>query len=312
MLLNKYDKSNEKSVLASVTSSVSSSSGTDTRGQKLDRTLWGNHDNGDSIDETIHVNGSVYAHKFDASDDEGDEDEDKTSSEDENQYEEEEDDEGGNLYGYKLRGYEEVHGNELHVNYPNKDGAKTNVLDLLKMLVPIGSIIMHNGSITKEELLKYGWAICDGTNGTPDLKDKFIKGVTSTSEVGGTGGQSSVTLSTDNMPSHNHTATTTINVEVTNNEQTTPTNVADKYIPALDTIQEEYYDTGGSSNAIMYTGNKKGDYGLVGIKVSDLVSYAGTASGGGSATTTIGNTGGGQAFNVEPPYYALIYIQRIS
>lgn len=37
--------------------------------------------------------------------------------------------------------------------------------------VPSGSIIMWAGF--KHNVPK-GWAICDGTNGTPDLSDKFI------------------------------------------------------------------------------------------------------------------------------------------
>lgn len=35
---------------------------------------------------------------------------------------------------------------------------------------------------------KYGWAVCDGTQGTPDLRDTFIRGASATEDAGGTGG----------------------------------------------------------------------------------------------------------------------------
>ncbi|MEA2981194.1 MAG: hypothetical protein QOF09_3017 [Alphaproteobacteria bacterium] len=39
-----------------------------------------------------------------------------------------------------------------------------------------------------------GWAICDGTNGTPDLRGKFLRGVSNFADVGGTGGSDSFTI----------------------------------------------------------------------------------------------------------------------
>lgn len=40
-------------------------------------------------------------------------------------------------------------------------------------VIPIGGIVMFSGNIAS---LPSGWAFCDGTNGTPDLRDKFIIG----------------------------------------------------------------------------------------------------------------------------------------
>jgi microcystin-dependent protein len=48
-----------------------------------------------------------------------------------------------------------------------------------------------------------GWALCDGTNGTPNLIDKFIMGGT-TATVGQQGGSSTVTLVSANLPPHSH------------------------------------------------------------------------------------------------------------
>jgi hypothetical protein len=39
--------------------------------------------------------------------------------------------------------------------------------------IPIGGIIMWSGSITS---IPAGWNLCDGTSGTPDLRNRFIVG----------------------------------------------------------------------------------------------------------------------------------------
>lgn len=77
----------------------------------------------------------------------------------------------------------------------------TNIKNSIKNLqdaMPIGSIIMFNG---KAEEIPSGWAICDGTNGTPNLINKFIKG---SNIAGSTGGASQVTLSVAQLPPHKH------------------------------------------------------------------------------------------------------------
>src|SRR5690625_782038 len=51
--------------------------------------------------------------------------------------------------------------------------------------VPGGIIVMWSGTHTD---IPSGWLLCDGTNGTPDLRDRFILGATSESDIGDTGG----------------------------------------------------------------------------------------------------------------------------
>ena len=83
--------------------------------------------------------------------------------------------------------------------------------NLVNSFVPVGGIIMWSGSIADAEALT-NWAICDGQNGTPDLRDKFVLGVgssaaggTSTAAVNdGNTSSNTITLSEGQMPNHNH------------------------------------------------------------------------------------------------------------
>lgn len=62
-----------------------------------------------------------------------------------------------------------------------------------------GMIMMFNGNVAPS-----GWAICDGSGGTPDLREKFIRGANTLVPVGSTGGANDVTLSIDMIPDHTH------------------------------------------------------------------------------------------------------------
>lgn len=69
--------------------------------------------------------------------------------------------------------------------------------------VPVGGIIMW----TKTELPdNEHWAFCDGSNGTPDLRTRFVVGASNDDEykLNKTGGEAFHTLSVGEMPSHNH------------------------------------------------------------------------------------------------------------
>lgn len=76
-------------------------------------------------------------------------------------------------------------------------------------IVPMGSIIMWYGDITA---IPTGWALCDGNNGTPDLRNRFIIGATTstgtTPFTNITGSNSTIGGSKDaTLVSHNHVAT---------------------------------------------------------------------------------------------------------
>lgn len=56
-------------------------------------------------------------------------------------------------------------------------------------VVPRGGIIMWQGSI-----VPYGWALCDGDHGTPNLVDRFVVGTGLTYAIGDSGGAPGETL----------------------------------------------------------------------------------------------------------------------
>lgn len=67
--------------------------------------------------------------------------------------------------------------------------------------IPTGVIVMWSGAANA---IPSGWALCNGSNGTPDLRNRFIVGAGSTYNVGATGGADTVMLTVAQMPSHYH------------------------------------------------------------------------------------------------------------
>lgn len=64
-------------------------------------------------------------------------------------------------------------------------------------LLPKGAIIMWYGTTVPA-----GWAICDGKNETPDLRDKFVIGASETKKVNMNYGNNKITIK--NLPKHDH------------------------------------------------------------------------------------------------------------
>ena len=78
---------------------------------------------------------------------------------------------------------------------------------------PIKSIIMYNGG--QSDFTNWGylindtnWHMCNGHNGTPDLKAKFVVGyddeLSDYEEIGNTGGEETHTLTQAETPYHEH------------------------------------------------------------------------------------------------------------
>lgn len=64
--------------------------------------------------------------------------------------------------------------------------------------VPSGTILPWYGDLGS---IPTGYALCNGSNGTPDLRNRFLVGAGSSYNLGNTGGVNSVTLSKNNLPS---------------------------------------------------------------------------------------------------------------
>jgi hypothetical protein len=128
--------------------------------------------------------------------------------------------------------------------------------------------------------LPINWKVCDGTSGTPDLRDRFIIGA-GTFAAGTTGGSS--TIGVGNLPAHNHGVTD-------------PGHSHNVVLTGL-------FNNGDSGSAIVYAGQSLS--GTAGNRQSDP---------GAAQTNTTGittqNTGTGTAY--YQPYYALAYIQRVA
>ncbi|MBR6021912.1 MAG: hypothetical protein IK066_05775 [Kiritimatiellae bacterium] len=70
---------------------------------------------------------------------------------------------------------------------------------------PVGVIVIWSGAANR---IPDGWKLCDGSNGTPDLRGRFVVGYNPNdgdyNSPGKTGGEKTHTLTTDEMASHSH------------------------------------------------------------------------------------------------------------
>ena len=67
---------------------------------------------------------------------------------------------------------------------------KARLIEMSGFLVPSGVILMWGGSA---DTIPRGWALCDGTNGTPDLLDRFVVASGKNYPQGSKGGAASAT-----------------------------------------------------------------------------------------------------------------------
>ena len=75
--------------------------------------------------------------------------------------------------------------------------------------LPVGSVIMWYGAPVD---VPTGWQICNGSNGTPDLRDRFVMGAGSSASVGQTdnlanGAGNNRTVNTNSVADHRHLGT---------------------------------------------------------------------------------------------------------
>lgn len=139
------------------------------------------------------------------------------------------------------------------------ESIRADLENVMASLVPPGLISMWSGSASN---IPTGWTLCDGSKGSPDLRDKFVVGAGSTYTVGASGGEAAHTLSIAEMPAHSH---------------------------------------GVLKRSASTTSISRGE------GVTDIWDIAYHLEYGFNTE----NTGGGQAHNNLPPYYALCYIMKL-
>ncbi len=157
--------------------------------------------------------------------------------------------------------------------------------DSTGFVIPPGGIIMWSGTDVPE-----GWKLCDGSNGTPDLRSRFIVGAGQGSgnddrgerltnyPVNTTGGRKNHVLSLGEMPSHAHTIT----------------------------INQD----GAHSHAMGSRGfDTSGELGADGS--TDDTSLKTHEAGAHSHAATIHSAGGDQAHENRPPFWALAFIMKM-
>lgn len=178
--------------------------------------------------------------------------------------------------------------------------------------VPSGTIVMFHGST-----IPTGWSLCDGSNGTPDLRDRFIVGAGHDYSLGATGGSEEVALTTAQMPSHSHSITGgshshTISGgghthEVDSSKSVTAQMQACRNVPVT------------SAGSYIFGVTEKTNYsssGTLDVTINSLALTVSPATptmtcGNASPSMSVSNSGGGGSHENRPPYYALYFIMKL-
>lgn len=197
--------------------------------------------------------------------------------------------------------------------------------------LPIGTILMFDGTNWENDKTIPGWFMCDGTNNTPNLIDKFIRG---SNKSGETAGNDSVKLAPKHTPVHTHNATSTSTNTVTNNY----TKLEEKKITETTSVQSQNHthdfsykrkpddhikvDQDNTPDEYVEDNNQKETAsGTTGDNLSDHTHDVNFTIPGydpqvninvsTSTTTQIESTGEPESFSILPTYYTVIYIKKI-
>lgn len=214
----------------------------------------------------------------------------------------------------------EIIGNtDIVINDTNSETSRDRygAIDAFGMM-PLGSIIMFHGNIksdkspsgiSSDQGICDCWKLCDGSthNGitTPDLRNRFIVGANQASgdtnsdyvyKIGDKGGSNTVTLETKHLPSHNHSQSSTSGSALHRHQP---------YV--VDANDYNYnYRHGGP-----YTMGTDDRYAAGGYASNYYSNDSNASENAGNHSHSLKNTGGGDAHENRPPYYALAFIMRV-
>jgi hypothetical protein len=150
--------------------------------------------------------------------------------------------------------------------------------------LPAGVIVMWSGTLAS---IPSGWALCDGQNGTPDLRSVFVRGAAAGVDPGATGGSATHGHDYEDVVSHGHT------VDVTD-----PGHVHVETVPSLGSGPNTGFGRDTSTNNPTVT-----DYSTQSAATG--ITAATQAPAGSVATGTT------ESASSEPPFYALAFIQKL-
>lgn len=206
--------------------------------------------------------------------------------------------------------YDVIH-YETSSNIVMRPDGSTVEESLLNSDLPSGIIAMWSGAA---DAIPSGWALCDGSNNTPDLRNRFIVGAGSSYSVGNTGGSNSVTLTTAQMPSHTHGHS----LSAASGGSHTHGNSFSISMHDLK-IKTRGWGDGNSYMSVPLGGTAGSPSSDIGKTVANLtVSGSGSLSGyissagshSHSISGSISSAGSGAAHENRPPYYALCFIMK--
>ncbi len=167
-----------------------------------------------------------------------------------------------------------------------------NVNGIANAYVPRGVIVAFNGQIAD---IPAGWLLCNGSNGTPDLRSRFIVGAGQGNgndqagfrlynyNLNDAGGEQQHYLSVDEMPRHAHSGQT-------NQDGAHRHEILSDWI-----VSDDADDRGVMGHVGLDTGDDAGHTQTDGNHVHNFSTY---------------EQGGGASHNNLPPYYALVYIMK--
>ena len=161
--------------------------------------------------------------------------------------------------------------------------------DVMNSRISRGMIIAWYGTALN---VPSGWAICNGSNGTPDLRDRFIVGAGGKRESGIKGGEENVTLSVDQMPSHGHDVNVNTGAAIGRFDLW-------KVDPEASGCFSQQYIGNGIKNA--NSRNSGGDpVWRINFNIANMLN-----------SIQVNDAGGSKAHNNMPPFYALYYIMKL-
>lgn len=179
--------------------------------------------------------------------------------------------------------------------YDNLYGALATAPVSSGTTIPTGVIVLWSGSIGS---VPSGWYLCNGSNGTPDLRDKFIVGAGSAYAVNATGGSADTII-----VSHTHTysGTTASNGDHTHGAWSTNTTYGDATGFNYSVADSVAAMSASSSTAYnKFLNNSGSPIQAFSTEGAHTHTYSGT-------TASTGTSGTGANL---PPYYALAYIMK--